>query len=152
MGRCHFPVFCRANAILFAEQTIKSARYIKATTESYRLNRKFGMAVELPACLFHFQSTHILHGRFSSNGFDGICQCVLIGAKCGDISSRLMSVLDRLSSESRYSCNRITRFCCSPEGANSSVAPAVLPESSGEDSIGECSPIGIVHPLTDLVL
>ena len=50
------------------------------------------------------------------------------------ISSRLMSVLDRLSSESRYSCNRITRFCCSPEGANSSVAPAVLPESSGEDS------------------
>lgn len=84
LGRCHFPVFCRANAILFAEQTIKSARYIKATTESYRLNRKFGMAVELPACLFHFQSTHILHGRFSSNGFDGICQCVLIGAKCGD--------------------------------------------------------------------
>ena len=42
------------------------------------------MAVELPACLFHFQSTHILHGRFSSNGFDDICQCVLIGAKCGD--------------------------------------------------------------------
>ena len=42
------------------------------------------MAVELPACLFHFQSAHILHRRFPRNGFDGICQCVLIGAKCGD--------------------------------------------------------------------